>query len=79
MLYDIDEAKRDLSKLLDAALAGEDVVIARDLKPVVRMVGIPQPSFRFGILAGMVGTPPEFMKRMPEDELRGWEGSQVAG
>lgn len=32
------EAKSQLSRLIDAALAGEDVVIARSGRPVVRLV-----------------------------------------
>lgn len=38
--YDIDGAKSKLSKLVDCALAGEDVVIARAGKPVVRLTPI---------------------------------------
>jgi len=34
----IHEAKAQLSRLVDAALAGEDVVIARRGKPLVRLV-----------------------------------------
>jgi prevent-host-death family protein len=77
MLYDHQAAKDDLSKLIDAALAGEEVVIARDSKPVVRLVPIRQSGFTFGILAGKVGTPPDFIKATPEDELDAWEGSQL--
>jgi prevent-host-death family protein len=36
----IHEAKTNLSKLIDAALRGEDVVIAKAGKPVVRLVAI---------------------------------------
>jgi len=76
MLYDHQAAKDDLSKLIDAALAGEEVVIARDSKPVVRLVPIRRARFVFGILAGRVGTPPDFIKPAPEDEVDAWEGSQ---
>lgn len=37
------EAKTNLSKLIDRAMAGEDVVIARSGKPLVRLVPV-QPS-----------------------------------
>lgn len=36
------EAKNQLSRLIDAALSGEDVVIARRGKPAVRLQRIPQ-------------------------------------
>jgi len=37
MQYNMLEAKKQLSKLVQAALAGEDVVIARNGIPVVRL------------------------------------------
>ena len=36
----IAEAKAKLSRLLDRALAGEEIVIARDGKPLVRLVPV---------------------------------------
>ena len=39
---DIHEAKSRLSKLVDRALAGEDIVIARAGTPVVRLVPVRQ-------------------------------------
>lgn len=36
--YDIAEAKAHLSELLQKAMLGEEVVIARDNQPVVRLV-----------------------------------------
>jgi antitoxin (DNA-binding transcriptional repressor) of toxin-antitoxin stability system len=75
MLYDLHVVKRDLAKLVDAALAGEVVIIERDSKPVVRLEAIPQARFKFGILAGKVGIPPDFIEPTPEDQLYAWEGS----
>jgi prevent-host-death family protein len=37
---DIHEAKTTLSRLVERALAGEDVIIARDGKPAVRLVPV---------------------------------------
>jgi len=37
----IHEAKTHLSKLIQEAIAGEDVVIAKDNKPVVKLVVLP--------------------------------------
>lgn len=42
-------AKTHLSKLIEAALAGEEVVITRGNKPVVKLVAIAQGGFRIGI------------------------------
>lgn len=46
----IHTAKTQLSKLIEVALAGEDVVIAKGSQPVVRLVPIPQGSFKLGII-----------------------------
>jgi prevent-host-death family protein len=40
------EAKTNLSKLIDRALAGDDVVIARSGRPLVRLVPIRTPAGR---------------------------------
>jgi prevent-host-death family protein len=49
------EAKTQLSKLVDAALRGEDVVIANRGKPVVRLVKAVQPVRRkAGAWVGLV-------------------------
>lgn len=73
MQVNVHEAKTQLSKLIAAALLGEDVIIARDNKPVVRLVAVPQtkPKFKFGILSGL--NPPDFLEPMSEAALREWE------
>jgi prevent-host-death family protein len=71
----IHAAKTHLSRLIEAALAGEEVVIAKGDKPVVRLVPIPQGKFIFGVLeAGSLGEGPDFFAPMEEDELAAWEG-----
>jgi prevent-host-death family protein len=71
----VHAAKTHLSKLIEAALAGEDVVIARGDKPVVRLVPIPQGRFRIGILEGeALGAGPDFLAPLDEQELDLWEG-----
>jgi len=68
-------AKTQLSKLIEAALAGEEVVIAKGDKPVVRLVAIPQGQFKFGVLEpGALGDGPDFFSPMGEDDLAAWEG-----
>ena len=74
MHYTIHTAKSQLSKLIEAALAGEDVVIAKGSRPVVRLVPIPQTGFRLGVLDGRLGRLPDFLEPMAEEELGDWEG-----
>jgi prevent-host-death family protein len=71
----IHAAKTNLSRLIEAALAGEDVVIAKGNKPVARLVAIPQGKFKIGLLREQVtGPAPDFLEPMPDDELAAWEG-----
>ena len=75
MLFTVHTAKSQLSKLIDAALSGEEVVIAKGSKPVVRLVAIPQTNFKIGLLANKAGTPPDFMEPLADGELNSWKGS----
>ena len=71
----VHAAKTNLSKLIDAALAGEEIVIAKGNKPVVRLVAIPQGKFKLGFLKGtLTGPIPEFLDPMEDEELAFWEG-----
>jgi prevent-host-death family protein len=65
MLVNIYEAKAKLSALLDKALAGEEVVIARAGKPVARLTPIaPAAGTRSGVRFG--GIPPARLKLAPD-------------
>jgi prevent-host-death family protein len=75
VLFTVHTAKSQLSKLIDAAMSGEDVVIAKGSKPVVRLVAIPQTNFKIGLLANKAGSPPDFIEPLADEELNSWEGS----
>lgn len=70
----IHAAKSNLSRLIERACAGEDVIIARGKVPVVRLVPIaPVPrGRRFGALRGRLTVDDSFFDPLPEDELDGW-------
>lgn len=55
------EAKARLSELIDAALQGEDVVIARRNTPVVKLAVVKQPTKRrYGKLKGRIRMAADF-------------------
>jgi prevent-host-death family protein len=70
------EAKSSLSRLLAAAERGEDVVIARAGRPVVRLQLVePAPPRQLGLVAA----PPlseAFFEPMTASELASWEGGE---
>lgn len=74
MQFSVHAAKTQLSKLIDAALAGEEVVIAKGTRPVVRLMPIRQSGFALGTHRGMLGTLPDFLEPMDADDADLWEG-----
>jgi prevent-host-death family protein len=69
------EAKTTLSRLVERALAGEEVVIAKDGKPLVKLVPIrvPEAPRRPGRLRGRLRMAPDF-DHTPEDVIDAFEG-----
>lgn len=71
-VINVHEAKTQLSKLLDRAHAGEEVIISKGGKPYARLVPLEAPAARKpGFLKGTLGS--AFFEPLPEDELSGWE------
>ena len=52
MLVNIYEAKTNLSALLDRAVAGEEVVIARSGKPLARLMPVTTTASKNGVRLG---------------------------
>lgn len=73
---DIHAAQTQLSRLLAAAVAGEDVIITRAGKPVARLVpiGEAQSPRRLGTLDGKLTVPDNFDDPLPDDILDAFEG-----
>lgn len=72
----IYKAKTQLSKLVDLASSGTDVVIARAGKPVARLTAL-QPAkrpIRFGALEGKGWIAEDFDAPLPDDVLAEFEG-----
>jgi prevent-host-death family protein len=71
----VHAAKTQLSKLIERACAGEDVVIARGRTPVVRLMPVrkTKPHRRFGAMRGRARTTKAFFAPLPPDELAAWE------
>lgn len=74
MQYSVHAAKTQLSKLIEAALRGEEVIIAKGPQPVVRLVPVPQQRSLLGALEGKVSVPEDLFEPMSDEELKLWEG-----
>lgn len=72
--HSIHAAKTHLSRLVERAQAGDEVVIARGRRPVVRLVPVTAapPSRRFGAMRGRARVGAAFFKPLPAGELDAW-------
>jgi prevent-host-death family protein len=72
----IYEAKTQLSKLVDLAAAGTDVVIARNGKPVARLTTLTEEKrpIVFGLLEGEGWIAEDFDAPLPDSVLAEFEG-----
>lgn len=72
----IYEAKTTLSKLVDLASTGTDVVIARAGKPVARLTSLKKDKrpIQFGALKGKGWIADDFDAALPEELLAQFEG-----
>jgi prevent-host-death family protein len=76
MQLNVYEAKSKLSNLLDRAVAGETVVIARAGEPMVRLVPVNQTGSKSGVtfggpLAGQIKLKKGFFDATTDDEMLG--------
>ena len=73
-IINMHAAKTQLSDLVKRAQAGEEVVIARDGQPAVKLVPLDTntPAPTFGALAGRIRVPASFFDALPDDEPSGW-------
>ena len=72
--YTIHAAKTQLSRLIEEACAGEDIVIARGKQPLVRLVPLVQPPRGrvFGAMRGRATVTDAFFGPLPAEELDAW-------
>jgi prevent-host-death family protein len=71
----IYDAKTRLSQLVDKAAAGEDVVVSRNGKPLVRITRLEGPRrVKFGVLKGKLNVPADFDAPLPEDVVNSFAG-----
>jgi len=73
--HSIHSAKTNLSRLVERACAGEDVVIARGATPIVRLVPVGREPVgrRFGAMRGRARVTAVFFEPLQADELDAWD------
>ena len=72
-IVNVHEAKTHFSRLIDAAHAGETIVVAKGGRPWARLVPLEPPTSRRrpGVLSGVVALPPPevLLEPLPDEEL----------
>lgn len=76
MTVNMHEAKTHLSRLVAAALAGEEVILACDGNPLVRLVALDTPALVRRAGQHPIAESPDFEERsmapLSEEELKDW-------
>jgi prevent-host-death family protein len=72
----IHKAKTHLSKLVDAVMQGEEIIIAKSGKPAAKLVPITKskPKRKPGALKGKIKMAKDFNAPLPDDLLKQFEG-----
>jgi prevent-host-death family protein len=67
MIINLSEAKTNLSKLVDMAYHGEEIIIAKNNLPLVKLVPHnPKEKRKLGLLAGKIHIPDDFLEEDAE-------------
>lgn len=76
VVINMHEAKTRLSELVARVERGEDIVIARDGKPAVRLIACKAKSSKrkLGVWKGKVRMAADFDAPLSDEELSLWEG-----
>jgi prevent-host-death family protein len=68
MIINVSEAKAKLSRLIDMAYQGEEVIIAKNNLPLVRLSAYrPKAKRKLGLLKGQITIPDDFLDE--DDEI----------
>lgn len=74
--FNIHEAKTHFSRLVDSVMQGNEIVIAKAGKPLVKLVPVSplKPKLRLGVLKGKIRIADDFDAPLAKDVLAGFGG-----
>ena len=77
LVFNIHEAKTNLSRIVDDVAAGAVVIIAKAGKPMARLVpfDVPVKAKKLGLLKGKIKVPEDFNAPLDEETLARFEGN----
>jgi prevent-host-death family protein len=73
------QARAELSRLIERALSGEEIIVTRRGKPTVRLVPVDseQPRRKPGALKGKITIPESFFDPLPDDIIEAFYESKI--
>ena len=75
--YNMHDAKTQLSRLAERAAKGEEIVIARNGRPLARLVPMPERKpRRLGFAKGLITIHEDFDDPLPPDLQEAFEGKR---
>ncbi|MEJ1966201.1 MAG: type II toxin-antitoxin system prevent-host-death family antitoxin [Gammaproteobacteria bacterium] len=76
-VFNIHEAKTNLSRIVDDVAAGTEVIIAKAGKPMARLVpiNVPLKAKKLGLLKGKISVPEDFNEPLDEEVRAQFEGA----
>ena len=78
MTLNLYEAKTRLSSLVDQAAAGEEIIIAKNGKPMAKLVAIRnRPLRKPGRLKGKIWISDDFDAPLPQEYIDSWYNSKI--
>jgi prevent-host-death family protein len=73
-VFNVHDAKTNLSRLLERVAQGEEVIIAKSGRPVAKLVRISAEPRKPGRLKGRIRISPDFDDPLPEEILAAFRG-----
>ena len=73
MRVNIHEAKTHLSRLVDEAAAGREIIIAKAGKPIAKLAPLGERPRKLGTLKGKIRLSADFDAPLPEEILKDFE------
>jgi prevent-host-death family protein len=73
-VFNIHDAKTQLSRLLERAAQGEEIVIAKSGRPIAKLVRVACEPRRPGRLKGRIRIDPAFDEPLPDEAMAAFRG-----
>lgn len=75
-VFNVHDAKTNLSRLLDRAAKGEEILIAKSGRPIAKLVRVAAEPRKPGRLKGRIRVAPDFDEPLPDEIMAAFRGER---